>query len=174
MKKHTQRSINRLAKWKYLVLVMTLLVMLLSALPSVFGENTALHISHRGHATDATLLSHTLKQANITPMSIEQNGDTTVMIFNDATQQAQAQVLLKEHLPESTTVALAMEPAAPKWLLNAGFTPIALGLDLRGGVQFLLEVDMEPVYQAHRQMVIDEFSREIRASRGETLTSRFK
>ncbi|MGF1749909.1 protein translocase subunit SecD [Vibrio cionasavignyae] len=166
MKKHTQRSINHLAKWKYIVLAMTLLVMLFSALPSVFGENAALHINHRGQPTDATLLSHTLTESNITPMSIEQNGDTTVMIFDDATQQAQAQVLLKEHLPESTTVALAMEPAAPQWLLNAGFSPIALGLDLRGGVQFLLEVDMEPVYQAHRQMVIDEFSSEIRSSRG--------
>ncbi|MCL9777296.1 protein translocase subunit SecD [Vibrio methylphosphonaticus] len=166
MKKHTHRSINRLAKWKYIVLAMTLLVMLFSALPSVFGENAALHINHRGQPTDATLLSQSLTQSNITPMSIEQNGDTTVMIFDDATQQAQAQSLLKALLPESTTVALAMEPAAPRWLLNAGFSPIALGLDLRGGVQFLLEVDMEPVYQAHRQMVIDEFSSEIRASRG--------
>lgn len=140
--------------------------MLLSALPSLYGENAALNINHRGQISDASQIAQYLEHANITPTSIEQDGDKTIVILKSPKQQAAAQTLLKQHLDESTTVALAMEPAAPQWLLKSGFSPIALGLDLRGGVQFLLEVDMEPVYQAHRQMVIDEFSSEFRTSRG--------
>ncbi|MFA0087129.1 protein translocase subunit SecD [Vibrio sp. 10N.261.51.F12] len=166
MKKKTQSTINRFAKWKYIVLAISLIIMLLSALPSLYGENAALHINHRGHTVDAPQISQRLQQAGITPTNIDQQGDSTIVILSDPTQQAQAQSVLNQYLDPSITVALAMEAAAPKWLLSAGFSPIALGLDLRGGVQFLLEVDMEPVYQAHRQMVIDEFASEIRASRG--------
>ncbi|MFH0263037.1 protein translocase subunit SecD [Vibrio barjaei] len=166
VKKPSRQPINRYAKWKYVVLILSLLVMLLSALPSLYGENAALHINHRGQISDASQIAQYLERANITPTNIEQDGDKTIVILRSPRQQAAAQTLLKQHLDESTTVALAMEPAAPQWLLKSGFSPIALGLDLRGGVQFLLEVDMEPVYQAHRQMVIDEFSAEFRASRG--------
>ncbi|MFA0441783.1 protein-export membrane protein SecD [Vibrio sp. 10N.286.49.C2] len=169
MKKHTQSTINRFAKWKYIVLAISLIIMLLSALPSLYGENAALQINHRGHTVDAPQISQRLQQAGITPTSIDQQGDSTIVILSDPTQQAQAQSVLNQYLDSSITVALAMEAAAPKWLLSAGFSPIALGLDLRGGVQFLLEVDMEPVYQAHRQMVIDEFASEIRASRGRVI-----
>ncbi|MGV2990218.1 protein translocase subunit SecD [Vibrio sp. E150_011] len=169
MKKKTQSTINRFAKWKYIVLAISLIIMLLSALPSLYGENAALHINHRGHTVDAPQISQRLQQAGITPTSIDQQGDSTIVILSDPTQQAQAQSVLNQYLDPSITVALAMEAAAPKWLLSAGFSPIALGLDLRGGVQFLLEVDMEPVYQAHRQMVIDEFASEIRASRGRVI-----
>jgi preprotein translocase subunit SecD len=166
VKKRNSQPINRFAKWKYIVLITTLVVMLFSALPSIYGENAALHINHRGQQSDATSIAQYLTQSGISPSSIKQDGDTTVVILNSAEQQAEAQTILKNHLDESITVALAMEAAAPQWLLKAGFSPIALGLDLRGGVQFLLEVDMAPVNQAHQQSVIDEFTSEFRASRG--------
>lgn len=166
-KRTTQPSINRYAKWKYIVLISTIVIMLLSALPSWYGENAALHISQRGNNTlDAVALSKRLDNANIDTLSIDQQGERTVVVLQDPAQQATAKAQLDAQLGEDTTVALAMEPAAPKWITNWGFSPIKLGLDLRGGVQFLLEVDMEPVYQAHRQMVIDEITSEIRASRG--------
>ncbi|MDO6688081.1 MULTISPECIES: protein translocase subunit SecD [unclassified Agarivorans] len=165
MKTHNRPTINRYAKWKYIVLAFTLLVMLLSALPSLYGEQAALHINHRGQAIDATEVASYLKTQGIVPTAINQQDDRTVVLLNDQSEQAKAQSALIPHLPENTTIALAMDAAAPQWLLNAGFSPIALGLDLRGGVQFLLEVDMEPVYQAHRQSVMDAFSTDIRASR---------
>ncbi|MDO6765117.1 protein translocase subunit SecD [Agarivorans sp. 1_MG-2023] len=165
MKTHNRPTINRYAKWKYIVLAFTLLVMLLSALPSLYGEQAALHINHRGQVIDATEVASYLKKQGIVPAAINQQDDRTVVLLNDQSEQAKAQSALIPHLPENTTIALAMDPAAPQWLLNAGFSPIALGLDLRGGVQFLLEVDMEPVYQAHRQSVMDAFSADIRASR---------
>jgi preprotein translocase subunit SecD len=65
-----------------------------------------------------------------------------------------------------------MEPAAPKWLTDMGFAPIQLGLDLRGGVQFLLEVDMEPVYHAQAQAMVDEITSQVRYARGKVVNDK--
>lgn len=147
--------------------------MTLSALPSVFGEKAALHINHRQNTTYVSELQSFFNQHNIDVSSITQKGNQTVITLDDPEQQIQAQALLKGHLDSSNTVALAMEPAAPAWLIKAGFSPITLGLDLRGGVQFLLDVDMEPVYQAHRQMAMDEITQAVGTARariqGETI-----
>lgn len=144
--------------------------MTLSALPSWYGENAALHISNRGHENiDATMIANQLNNNNIKTLSIDQYGERTIVVLKDQSQQNAAQIQLNQLFGETTTVALAMEPAAPNWMTELGFSPISLGLDLRGGVQFLLEVDMEPVYQAHRQTLIDEVTGEIRASRGRQL-----
>lgn len=166
MKKSSRQPINRYAKWKYAVLVISLFVMLLSMLPSLYGEHAAVHLNHRGQKSDATIIAHHLQRADVQVKDIVHKEGKTVVTLESPTQQALAQSVLKQHLDDSITVALAMEPAAPNWLLEAGFAPISLGLDLRGGVQFLLEVDMQPVYDAHHQMIIDEFSTEFRASRG--------
>lgn len=139
--------------------------MTLSALPSVFGEKAALHINHRQNITYASDIQSFFNNHNIQISSITQTGTQTVITLDNPEQQLEAQALLKEQLDSSNTVALAMEPAAPQWLLKAGFSPITLGLDLRGGVQFLLDVDMEPVYQAHRQMAVDEITKAVGAGR---------
>ncbi|WP_374939803.1 protein translocase subunit SecD [Vibrio sp. T187] len=168
MKRHnTRQPINRYAKWKYVVLLFTVVVMILSALPSWYGENASVHISNRSHQTvDATEVTQYLASHGIQAQSAYQKDQRLVVILEDAQQQAQAKQVLSETLPESATIALAMEPAAPKWLTDMGFSPIQLGLDLRGGVQFLLEVDMEPVYHAQAQSVIDEVTSEVRYTRG--------
>ncbi|WP_163132552.1 protein translocase subunit SecD [Agarivorans sp. Alg241-V36] len=166
LKKYSHKPINRFAKWQYLVLAVTLLVMLFSALPSLYGEHAALHINHRGQQVDASEIHRILAQQGITATRVEQQQDRTVVLLEHQSEQASAKSVLVSKLSDNTTLALAMEPAAPQWLLDLGFSPIALGLDLRGGVQFLLEVDMAPVYQAQAQSLIDDFSREIRSSRG--------
>nr|WP_220721431.1 protein translocase subunit SecD [Agarivorans litoreus] len=165
LKKTSQKPINRYAKWKYIVLIFTLVVMLFSALPSLYGEQSALHISHRGEQINAVDIAFYLEAANINAKSIVQKNEKTVVLLNDPLEQTKAQAALAPVLGEGNTVALAMEPGAPQWLLNLGFSPIALGLDLSGGVQFLLEVDMAPVYQAQHQSVADEFRSAFRGSR---------
>lgn len=93
-------------------------------------QRTAVHLWRKCSAThqssrqqsDATSIAQHLTQSGITPSSIKQDGDTTVVILDSAEQQAEAQAILKNHLDESITVALAMEAAAPQWLLNAGFS----------------------------------------------------
>lgn len=182
MKKHNRRQpINRYSKWKYVVLIATIIIMIFSALPSWYGENAAIQVSQRSSSTsqsgssnsmlgsdvlDATKVMQTLASQGIQAQSAHQKDKRLVVILEDAEQQAKAKQVLTESLGSNATVALAMEPAAPAWLTDMGFSPIQLGLDLRGGVQFLLEVDMAPVYQAQVQSVIDEVTSEVRYARG--------
>lgn len=148
-KKHRKPLLNHYPAWKYVVLVATIIITLLSALPSWFGENAAILISHQGSAPSTLELQKHLLNDGISPLRIEQNDDTTTVVLQSTSEQNRAkQVLLKEG-PQEAAVTLAMLPAAPQWLLNMGFKPIKLGLDLRGGVQFLLDVDMQAVFRAH-------------------------
>ncbi|MGF1697030.1 protein translocase subunit SecD [Vibrio lamellibrachiae] len=159
--------INRYSGWKYVVLAVSIIVMTLSALPSWYGENAALHVSSRNlQDFDATVIANKLNNADIDILNIDQQGDRMIVVLKNKEQQSRARDQVNNLVGEDATVALAMEPAAPSWMTELGFEPIQLGLDLRGGVQFLLEVDMEPVYQAHRQTLIDDVRAEVRSSRG--------
>ncbi len=155
-----------------MVLIATIIIMILSALPSWFGENASVQISNRSEQTiDATQITQYLASEGIQAKSAFQKDKRLVVILEDAEQQAKAKEVLNEHLLDNATVALAMEPAAPKWLTDMGFAPIQLGLDLRGGVQFLLEVDMEPVYHAQAQAMVDEVTSEVRYARGKVVNN---
>ncbi|MFA0654678.1 protein translocase subunit SecD [Vibrio sp. 10N.222.49.C12] len=173
VKKRIQRKqINHYSKWKYAVLIATIIIMVLSALPSWYGENASVQISNRSEQTiDATQITQYLASEGIQAKSAFQKDKRLVVILEDAEQQAKAKEVLNERLLDNATVALAMEPAAPKWLTDMGFAPIQLGLDLRGGVQFLLEVDMEPVYHAQAQSVVDEITSQVRYARGKVVNN---
>ncbi|MEZ9061530.1 MULTISPECIES: protein translocase subunit SecD [unclassified Vibrio] len=173
VKKRIQRKqINHYSKWKYVVLIATIIIMVLSALPSWYGENASVQISNRSEQTiDATQITQYLASEGIQAKSAFQKDKRLVVILEDAEQQAKAKEVLNERLLDNATVALAMEPAAPKWLTDMGFAPIQLGLDLRGGVQFLLEVDMEPVYHAQAQSVVDEITSQVRYARGKVVNN---
>ncbi len=158
-----------------MVLIATIIIMILSALPSWFGEDASVQISNRSEQTiDATQVTQYLASEGIQAKSAFQKDKRLVVILEDAEQQAKAKEVLNERFLDNATVALAMEPAAPKWLTDMGFAPIQLGLDLRGGVQFLLEVDMEPVYHAQAQSVVDEITSEVRYARGEVVNNQVK
>ncbi len=155
-----------------MVLIATIIIMVLSALPSWYGENASVQISNRSEQTiDASQITQYLASEGIQAKSAFQKDKRLVVILEDAEQQAKAKEVLNERLLDNATVALAMEPAAPKWLTDMGFAPIQLGLDLRGGVQFLLEVDMEPVYHAQAQSVVDEITSQVRYARGKVVNN---
>ncbi|MEZ8107653.1 protein translocase subunit SecD [Vibrio splendidus] len=171
-KRIPRKQINHYSKWKYAVLIATIIIMVLSALPSWYGENASVQISNRSEQTiDATQITQYLASEGIQAKSAFQKDKRLVVILEDAEQQAKAKEVLNERLLDNATVALAMEPAAPKWLTDMGFAPIQLGLDLRGGVQFLLEVDMEPVYHAQAQAMVDEITSEVRYARGKVMNN---
>ncbi|MEZ8614482.1 protein translocase subunit SecD [Vibrio splendidus] len=171
-KRIPRKQINHYSKWKYAVLIATIIIMVLSALPSWYGENASIQISNRSEQTiDATQITQYLASEGIQAKSAFQKDKRLVVILEDAEQQAKAKEVLNERLLDNATVALAMEPAAPKWLTDMGFAPIQLGLDLRGGVQFLLEVDMEPVYHAQAQAMVDEITSEVRYARGKVVNN---
>lgn len=155
-----------------MVLITTIIIMILSALPSWYGEDASVQINNRSEQTiDATQVTQYLATEGIQAKSVYQKDSRLVVILEDAEQQAKAKEVLNERLLDNATVALAMEPAAPQWLTDMGFAPIQLGLDLRGGVQFLLEVDMAPVYHAQAQAMVDEITSQVRYARGEVVNN---
>ncbi|AIV05691.1 preprotein translocase subunit SecD [Vibrio harveyi] len=175
--KRSNTPINYSAKWKIIVLVLSVVLMLLSALPTAFGEREALHISNQTHSAHADDVYRYLVDNNIDVHSVSENNDRLVVTFASSGQQAATQNLMSEFIQPSETVALTLEPSAPSWLTSLGFQPIKFGLDLRGGVQFLLDVDLAPVFNAHAQSVIDDLRQEFRVrgrvENGEVVIARY-
>ncbi|MFT5234668.1 MAG: preprotein translocase subunit SecD [Shewanella sp.] len=154
--KTKNKILNHYSAWKYVVLVMTFIVMLFSALPTLYGEDAAIQISPKaGLILTMQQLSSTLKSENVEVKLIVQNPQQTLIVLVDDTQQTKAKILLSQYVKDDSGLTLALAPAAPDWLLSLGFKPIKLGLDLRGGVQFLLDVEVEPVYKVHYDAFVD-------------------
>jgi preprotein translocase subunit SecD len=116
------------------------------ALPNLFGEDPAVQISAaRGAAVGGSLESRVrgrLTQLGLTPTSIERDERLMLIRFADTDVQLKAQDELRNELGRQFVVALNLAPATPAWLQQLGALPMYLGLDLRGGVHFLMEVDM--------------------------------
>ncbi len=148
---------NRYPLWKYLMVLLALLVGFIYTLPNFFGESPAVQISSvkstvKVEPSTMQRVESVLKNAGITHTGIqfEQNGPVgTVRVRFDTTdtQLAARDLLEKQFNPDpadpSYVVALNLLPASPRWLEALGARPMYLGLDLRGGVHFLLQVDME-------------------------------
>ncbi|MCK8045707.1 protein translocase subunit SecD [Shewanella sp. 1CM18E] len=148
--------LNHYSAWKYVLLVVTITVMLFSALPTFFGEDAAVQIAPEAELNVNPLELHQLLVSHgIDLKRIDQAQGKTTVILADNTQQAQLKTLLSQQVKDPSKLTLTLAPAAPNWLLSLGFNPIKLGLDLRGGVQFLLDVEIEPVYQLHNNAFVE-------------------
>ncbi len=147
---------NRYPLWKYLTVAVALIIGLLYTLPNFFGESPAVQVAGAKSTVkiDNNVLSRVediLKSGNITPTGayFEQNGPvgTVRARFTSTDVQLQAKDLIEKTLNPNPadpdyTVALNLLPASPNWLSSLNAHPMYLGLDLRGGVHFLLQVDM--------------------------------
>jgi len=154
--------INQYPLWKYLLLVFVLVIGLIYALPNVYGEDPALQISGTRNATiDATAkdkVISALATANIPVKAAELKPDQLLIRFNDTETQLKAVDFVKSALGTGYIVALNLAPATPEWLDNLNALPMYLGLDLRGGVHFLMEVDMK----AALEKAVERYSNDIR------------
>lgn len=138
--------INKYPLWKNLVLIGLVVIALLYALPNVFGEDPAVQVSPSGsavlNAQTRSTVTQTLQTQNIPYKSITQQGNGLLVRFFDTPTQLKAKDYIKASLSNDYTVALNLAPSTPAWLQALGAQPMKLGLDLRGGVHFLLEVDV--------------------------------
>jgi preprotein translocase subunit SecD len=167
---------NRYPLWKYITVLVALVVGLLYTLPNFFGESPAVQVSSAKVTLkiEPTLLDQVdviLKQANIqtTASNFEMNGPVGTVRFRFKTTDEQIvarDVIEKALNPDqnnpSYTVALNLLPASPAWLSALGANPMYLGLDLRGGVHFLLEVDMKGALTSRYDAMITDFSATLR------------
>ena len=143
---------NRYPVWKYIIILITLVVGVLYTLPNFFGEAPAVQVS-AAKATvrvDGSTLSRVesvLQGASITPQRLTQEGTSVWARFDTPDTQLKAKDAIERALnPDaadpSYIVALNLVPRSPAWLAAINAKPMYLGLDLRGGVHFMLQVDM--------------------------------
>ena len=139
---------NRYPLWKYIVIAVALVLGLLYTLPNFYGEVPAVQIS----ATKGTVkvdtallqkIEQSLKQANIAYTNPVLEENSVKVRFKDTDAQLQARSLLADQLGRDYVVALNLLSTSPAWLTSIHALPMYLGLDLRGGVHFLLQVDMK-------------------------------
>ncbi|VEI44742.1 preprotein translocase subunit SecD [Actinobacillus equuli] len=158
--------LNRFPLWKNLMIIIVVLIGGLYALPNLYGEDPSVQISGtRGQeATSETLaqVQGTLSSMNITPKSaVLENGSILVRLENDE-QQLPAKEKISDVLGDKFSVALNLAPATPSWLTDIGGSPMKRGLDLRGGVRFLMEVDMNTALTKQQESLQDSLRSELR------------
>ncbi len=139
--------LNRYPLWKYLMVMLTIAVAALYALPNIYGEDPAIQITGaRGASVDMSTLdavTDALNKAQLSQKSIALENGSILVRFNDTDTQISARDIISEALGKDKIVALNLAPSTPYWLESIGAAPMKLGLDLRGGVHFLMEVDMD-------------------------------
>jgi len=138
---------NQYPMWKYLLVLAALLAGLVYTLPNFFGESPAVQVSplHTSLKADAALLERVttiLNASKLNPELAELDGNSVKARFADTDSQLKAKDVLVGQLGEDYVVALNLLPRSPLWLTKLNALPMYLGLDLRGGVHFLMQVDM--------------------------------
>jgi len=138
---------NRFPPWKYVLLIIVLGLGLVYALPNLFGEDPAVQVSSaRGFELQPELVGEverTLETADVEHGRSEFSPQRLLVRFADTDRQLRAADTLRDSLGDDYVVALNLAPATPSWLAALGAEPMVLGLDLQGGVHFLMQVDME-------------------------------
>ncbi|NIG98463.1 MAG: protein translocase subunit SecD [Serratia symbiotica] len=158
--------LNRYPMWKYLMLIVVILIGLLYALPNLCGEDPALQITGaRGVSASETTLDQirtVLEKDHIASKSIALENGAILARFNASDVQLRAREALMAELGDKFVVALNLAPATPSWLVMLGAEPMKLGLDLRGGVHCLMEVDMNTALGKLQEQTMDTLRRELR------------
>ena len=143
----SQTVVNRYPAWKYILMGIIILLSTLYALPNLFGEDPAVQVSPakmvQFDQNTVQTIEQALKKAGLAPRSVEFDGRQLLLRFDSTEDQLKAKAVIRELMGRKAVVALNLAPATPKWLAAIGAKPMYLGLDLRGGVHFLLDVDME-------------------------------
>ena len=158
--------LNRYPLWKNLMVIFLVAIGVLYALPNLYGEDPAVQISGtRGQEANSSVLSEVqtvLKENNLATKSIVLENGSILVRFNNTDSQLLAKDKITEKLGNNYSIALNLAPATPKWLSSIGGNPMKWGLDLRGGVRFLMEVDMNSALTKRQEQLQDSLRTELR------------
>ncbi len=173
--------LNRYPAWKYVLLIAMIVFGVLYALPNVFGDDPAVQISHQNSAASeskvdvtqgdlmvvSTKIKTILEKKHILYKSIqiEKSGQSVgdfLVRFHDASAQIKARDAIKQALGANYTVALNLAARTPHWLTMLGAHPMKLGLDLQGGVHFLLNVDSNALLKTRQESDMRQMAQALR------------
>ena len=159
--------LNRTPWWQYILLIVLVLASVVYAVPSFYGEDPAVEMAFTNTSgADLTAaqqrVAEQLTQQHLAYHKVMIEDHRMVVAFDDNDQQLAAYTFLASAY-EGHQVALALRARAPAWFAEVGAHPIKLGLDLRGGVHFLLDVDVDAVVRAKMDGDVQDLKRDMRA-----------
>ncbi|MFQ6021331.1 MAG: protein translocase subunit SecD [Acidiferrobacterales bacterium] len=159
---------NQYPLWKYLLILVVMVGGLVYALPNLYGEDPAIQISATRANVDLGTLARVeelLNKADIKYLSSQFDDQGAKIRFADTDTQLKAWDLVQRELGDTYTVALNLLPSTPTALGVVGGKPMYLGLDLRGGVHFLMQIDMEAVVQKAEKLFVSDLRRTLRENK---------
>jgi len=160
---------NRYSSWKYILILFLIGLGILFALPNIYGKDPSLQVSAARSVEISELtefeVSAALDEAGLSYKDITLGIGNLTIRFDDEETQLKAQSIVKESLGRSYVVALNLAPATPDWLSRFGAEPMSLGLDLRGGVHFLMEVDMDAAIDKAEERYISDLRSYLRENK---------
>jgi preprotein translocase subunit SecD len=160
---------NQYPAWKNLLVATVLALGILIALPNLYGKAPSIQVSRddSGEITDAATMQieAILNNADIVFSDAFVEDGRLMLRFDEVQAQLRASELLRANLGKTYIVALTLAPRTPLWMRTAGLQPMSLGLDLRGGVHFLFEVDMDAAISQRLDIIANDLNRTLRAER---------
>src|SRR5579871_2512292 len=151
------------ARWKIWLVAIVMIIGVFLALPNLFGQESALQLAaDRAAVTEAdrTAVLQILTDKGITPSGVFLEQGRLTLRFATPADQLKARDVISEARPNQFTIALSQASSVPSWMHSMGLSPIKLGLDLRGGVYLVYQVDV----QGAVKQLLDRREQDIRAS----------
>jgi len=159
--------VNKYPLWKNALIILSVLLSVVYALPNLYKPDPAIQVSGASGdraiaAADLSRVQSALDAANIEHFGDELQKNALLVRLKSGEKQLAAKAVLEAALGDDYVVAVNLAPTTPQWLLNIGAHPMKLGLDLSGGVHFLLEVDTNQVIDARFATYVDEMQKALR------------
>ena len=153
---------NKFSITQYLLILFVLILGFTYALPNLYPTQPSIQVAYTdsGKSADQLLLNEleqTLDANNISTQEIFLRDNKIVIKFNSLDDQLASKTILQNKLLDKVIIALNLEPSTPDWLKGIGGQPLKLGLDLSGGVHFLLEVDIDTAQQGRLELLLDTY-----------------
>ncbi len=160
---------NRYPSWLNILVLLVFLTGVVFALPNIYGSNPAVQIADLdGDNYDESRVAgyvQVLSENNLTPEAAYVADGRVVIRFDEVSDQESASTILADRFGNVSSVAKTLAPALPEWVRNTGLNPMSLGLDLRGGVHFLLEVDMNTAVESRLKSYQQDFQTRLREAK---------
>ena len=170
---------NKFSITQYLIILFVLVLGFTYALPNLYPTQPSIQVAYTdsGKSADQILLNELeglLDENNIEPLEVFLRDNKIVIKFDSLDDQLDSKTILQNKLLDRVIIALNLEPSTPDWLKDIGGQPLKLGLDLSGGVHFLLEVDIDTAQQGRLELLLDTYRKTFKEDRIQFNTSSIK
>jgi|TARA_B110000259_G_scaffold63810_1_gene75340 preprotein translocase subunit SecD len=162
--------VNKFSLSQFIIIFVVLVLGFTYALPNLYPTQPSIQVAYTdsGKSADQLLLNQledTLTETNSSFDSLFLRDNKIVIQFSTLDQQLNAKTILQNKLLDKVIIALNLEPTTPDWLKSLGGRPVRLGLDLSGGVHFLLEVDIDTAEQGRLELLLDTYRKTFKEDR---------